>query len=217
MSEYTAYPLTYPLTWPVGWPRTDPGHREFGRFKSASGGQYPKEISVSQALGRIYHELKLMGYADYCIIVSTNVPTRNDGLPRSGQKAPDDPGVAVYFRLLEEPVGSGRVIPCDRFTDVAQNLAAVAGTVEALRRLDRYGSGIMERAFTGFEALPNPNAAPASPYHWSSVLDVAVGETVAVVKHQYQTLRSKYHKASDTENFQRVLDAWNQFTEDRDL
>lgn len=47
------------------------------------------------------------------------------------------------------------VIPNDQFKELRLNLAAIAASLRALRQLDRCGStGLLERAFKGFSALP---------------------------------------------------------------
>ena len=47
------------------------------------------------------------------------------------------------------------VIACDAFKSVANNLAAIVGTIQAIRKIERCGtSALLERAFKGFAALP---------------------------------------------------------------
>jgi hypothetical protein len=59
------------------------------------------------------------------------------------------------------------VIACDAFETVANNLAAIVGTIQAIRKIERCGtSALLERAFKGFAALPQEgthvNVAPAA-------------------------------------------------------
>lgn len=115
---------------------------------------------------RVLSELGRMRIGRDDIVISTNVPTRLDGLPRSDARKPDDPGVAVYW---QEGRGKGarRVIAIDHYSDVADNLAAIAATLEAMRSIERHGGArILERAFTGFAALPDRGAAK----NWRDVL-----------------------------------------------
>lgn len=87
------------------------------------------------------------------VIISTNIPLRKDGIPYSGQAQPADPGVAVYFLWKQEQ----RVLACDRWDRVEDNLHAIELAVQAMRGLDRWGvSQILDRAFAGFTALPPP-------------------------------------------------------------
>ena len=56
------------------------------------------------------------------------------------------------------------VIANDQFREVRLNLAAIVMSLKALRQLDRCGStGLLERAFKGFSALPAYAGAVADP------------------------------------------------------
>lgn len=155
----------YPLQWPAGWPRTADDDKKFGRFSTKSrnmhGYNASSDITISQALNRINGEIEMLDGSGSnwnrvnpeSIVISTNLRVRRaDGLPASGQKQPKDTGAALYLEMD----GKRQCIPCDSYTQIAQNLAAIAATLAALRTLERHGSGIMEKAFTGFEALPSP-------------------------------------------------------------
>jgi hypothetical protein len=155
----------FPLSWPTGWKRTPRHQRQRAAF-SASGVQTvdrgngqiervrtTRALTVADALKRVSAELSRLGATRE--ILSTNVVLRIDGLPRSGQPEPDDPGAAVYFHLKGQP----RCLACDRWNRVADNIAAVAQHIDALRRIDRYGVGTMEQAFAGYAQLPANTAA----------------------------------------------------------
>lgn len=156
----------YPLQWPVGWKRTKHDARAYGRFSTQNTKAYrwSGDFSIAQGVGRIVDVLAKMGVERDDVVISSNVPTRLDGLPRSGAKEPDDPGVAVYWR---EKNGQTRCMAIDRYTRCAQNLAAVAATLDAMRAIERHGGAeILDRAFTGFTALP----APGADKPWRDVL-----------------------------------------------
>lgn len=179
----------YPLQWPEGWPHTKSYARQPGRFstraKSNSRAQY---LTIADGVERVLTELDRFGIGRDDIVISTNVKTRLDGLPRSDQKAPDDPGVAVYWQTR---AGARRVMAIDRYSKVADNLAAVAATLDAMRAIERHGGAqILDRAFTGFAAL----AAPAAARTWREVLGVAadVGD-MAIVRAAYRVLASRHH------------------------
>lgn len=132
----------YPLTWPDAYPRTQ--NRRAAKFGKASFAIYRDSLLA---------ELKRMGARE--IILSTNVPLRGDGLPYADfeRRRITDPGVAVYFKWK----GSQKVLACDRWTTIEDNLHALELSIEAMRGLERWGvSSILERAFTGFTALPAP-------------------------------------------------------------
>lgn len=153
----------YPLQWPVGWKRTDHSQRREGRFGKARERIAPdkvlpfRPVTMADAVARVLTELERMAVTRDDVVISTNVRTRMDGLPRSDQAAPSDPGVAVYW---EESTGARRVMAIDQYDRVEDNLAAVAATLEAMRAIERHGGAIiLERAFTGFTALPGPDTA----------------------------------------------------------
>lgn len=165
---------SYPLCWPDGWKRN--ARRERAKFGKSStrlsqtgetlyDGR--KKLTVSDSLGRISDSLSRMGISENSIIVSTNIPTRLDGLPRSGASEPLDPGAAVYWKHK----GKQECMAIDRYDRVADNLAAIAATLEALRAIQRHGGGeILERAFRGFAALPS---AIITARPWRDVLGIA--------------------------------------------
>lgn len=140
----------YPLAWPPGWPRTPAGAREDSRyqFKTASG-----PVTFEKARGRLAAELDLL--RAFHVVLSTNIPLRLDGQPRSdaARMRMEDPGVAVYFTLHNRPM----VMAQDRFDAPSANIRSLGLAIEAMRQLERHGGGaMMERAFAGFAALPRP-------------------------------------------------------------
>jgi hypothetical protein len=132
----------YPLDWPAGQPRTPAARRKRAKFKAG----------FTQARDETLLELGRLGATG--AVLSTNVKLRRDGLPLAGQPEPIDPGVAVYWTWKGKPYA----IACDQFDRVAHNLRAIGLTLGSIRAIDRYGAtGLMERAFSGFAALPAPD------------------------------------------------------------
>ena len=83
------------------------------------------------AVERVLEELRrLDGAGEDDVVISTNLRTRLDGLPRSDQPKPEDPGAAVYW---QPPIGEMRCMAVDRYTEVEDNLAAIAATRNAGR------------------------------------------------------------------------------------
>lgn len=163
----------YPLAWPEGWPRTPAAKRGRAKFFSAQT-RYGEnrswtersDLTIAAARRRLTDELDRLG-ARY-VTLSTNVEVTRDGTPRSDRRAPEDPGVAVYFQLGEKPM----VLACDKWDRVADNIAAIAGHIDAMRKQDRYGVGSTERAFAGYEALPPPRSSQVEK-PWREVLEVS--------------------------------------------
>ena len=171
-----------------------------------------KSITLSQAITRVREELERftkvgqhhrVNVNDF--IISTDLALRNDGLPRSGQKKPDDPGVAVYFDLNDV----SRCLACDQYFRIEDNLAAIAATLAALRTIERHGSQLFEAAFTGFTALPGPDHVVGRS--WRDILDY-YGSDIDECAHNYRKLRGEAHpdKGGSTESFDEVTRAWAQ-------
>lgn len=141
----------YPLQWPPGWRRTESYRRTRATFKSAQ-----RRLSIMDGVERVLEELDLLGVRSRDdIVVSTNIPTRLDGFPRSDQSEPKDPGAAVYWTLKAQK--PPKCMALDRYDRVADNLAAIAASLHAMRAIKRHGGAeILDRAFTGFVALPAP-------------------------------------------------------------
>jgi hypothetical protein len=111
-----------------------------------------KAVSMATAVERLEIQLARLGAAEATL--STNVKLNLRGLP-SGNDKPADPGVAVYFRFK----GRATVLACDSYFTVAENIAAIAAHIDALRRIERYGVGSLEQALAGYKALPVDTAA----------------------------------------------------------
>lgn len=134
----------YPLVWPAGRDRLEESERRRGPFT-----HHRQRMTVATSLSRLADELDRLRAEN--IVVSSNVPLRADGLPRSSIE-PDDPGVCVYFELEGKP----HAMPCDTYDRVADNLAAIAAHIDATRRIERHGVASVAQMFQGFLALPAP-------------------------------------------------------------
>lgn len=181
----------YPLSWPAGWKRTSQNERRRALFSTRSGEvgysyRSQRQLSIADALGRLKPQLRAVS-ADDDYIISTNLVLRLDGLPRSDQREPEDPGVAVYWKYNGDP----QSMAVDQYLRVADNLAAVAATLEYLRGIERHGGAqILQRAFAGFLALPAPADSPTG---WWSVLQVERTATPDEIKAAYRALAMSLH------------------------
>ena len=146
---------SFPLQWPIGWPRCPrPTRAKFGTVRKVhsahnqeSSWTQKTSASVSNGRDRLLGELRRLGATD--IVISSNLRVRLDGLPTARAGEPGDSGAAVYFRLKNEP----RVLACDKWDRVADNLVALAKHIEAVRGQVRWGVGSLEQAFGGYKAL----------------------------------------------------------------
>jgi hypothetical protein len=159
----------YPLQWPSGRPRTPYPARS--RF----------DTSQERAQRTLVEEVRRMGGSQ--LVISTNIELRRDGLPYANRREPTDKGVAVYFDYKKRPM----CFACDRWDRIGDNIYAIAKTIEALRGIERWGSGSMvEQAFTGFVALP----APKSPWE---IIGVARGASSEEIETAFRAKAKKLH------------------------
>lgn len=159
MTEHSEAIPRFPLAWPMGWVRARTRINAPFTTKKA----VDSRLSVQVATQRLEGELDRLGASNP--VLSTNVALRLDGRPRSDME-PADPGAAVYFHFRKRAT----VLACDRYKRVADNIAAIAAHIDALRRIERYGVGTIEQALAGYKALPADSAAD-----WRSVFGFATG------------------------------------------
>ena len=162
----------YPLQWPDGKPRTPLYLIKRSQFRITS---------IDKATKALQHEIKLLGGEG--LIVSTNMRVRLDGMPYSKDRPPADKGVAVYFNYE----GQQMSFACDQWETMQENIYAIAKTIEALRGIERWGSGdMMRQAFTGFLQLP----APEDPF---AILGLKPGAPAAVIESTFRALAKSHH------------------------
>jgi hypothetical protein len=136
----------HPLDWPPGWPRTPANKRR----KAAEGGG-----TWDNTKRRLYRELELLNATN--VVLSSNLELRLDGTPRADKARYPvaDPGVAVYFELRGHQMTMAR----DAYLTIADNAWGLLMALTYLRGMERHGGAhMMERAFSGFEALPSPSS-----------------------------------------------------------
>lgn len=76
---------------------------------------------------------------------------RNDGIPYAKSK-PKSPAVVLSFDSKFGQLS----YPCDKFLNWEDNLRAIALSLEALRKVDRYGVTKRAEQYRGWQALPSP-------------------------------------------------------------
>lgn len=166
---------SHPLHWPVGWRRSE--RRQRSQFKT----------SFASARDGLLDEIRLLGGRDP--IISTNIETYQRGgrdIPYANQARPADPGVAVYFTRAARQ----RVLACDRYQSVGENLQAIRKTIEALRGIERWGSSeLLDRTFQGFAALPESIRTRS----WWEVLGVERHWTLEKIEAHYRSKALNAH------------------------
>lgn len=116
---------------------------------------------------------------------------RLDGMPRANAR-PEHPGVILAIESTKGPLS----FPCDRFLTWQDNLRAIALSLEALRKIDRYGITPNAEQYTGWKQLPGggPRAPSAvdSEMVILSYADVPTGEAVSLDQ-AYRRARANAH------------------------
>lgn len=153
------------------------------------------------------------------IIITSNVELNSNGVPDSRGASPSDPGVAVWW---QEKGGVERVMAVDRWPTPGQNARAIAKSLDAMRGIERWGaSQIIERAFSGFTALPAGGVVVAEP-EWWEVLDVDSAlfeldplDLTAIVNSRYRRIAAASHpdKGGTTEGMAKINIAYEKAKE----
>lgn len=79
-----------------------------------------------------------------------------DGLPRANAR-PEHPGVILSVFTSEGEL----TFPCDAFDNWQDNLRAIALTLEALRKVNRYGVSQSGQQYRGWRAIESGSSVPA--------------------------------------------------------
>lgn len=151
-------------------------------------------MEIEKAVRELQTELRGLGATEGSVIISTNVPPRSAfGPPRNNGYDVEDPGVAVYWTTKQH---GERMLACDRWSSIRENLRAVGVAVHGLRLMERAGATqILERAFQAFGELPPASVDPVRP--WWEVLgmpqDVATSLSLPMIEARYRELVTKSH------------------------
>jgi hypothetical protein len=179
----------FPLQWPEGWPRTAP-HRRTYNYQL-------KRTTLDTARQHLYDQLRVLGAKS--VVLSTNIPLRNDGEFYAKLRPSDgEVGVAVYFQLRGKPMAMAR----DCYDNIAQNLRSLGLAIEHLRGLDRHGgASMLERAFAGFTQLPPPAGSEPINVDWRQIFSpvpesLERSEILAVIEQRYRLKAKQAHPDS---------------------
>lgn len=179
---------SYPLAWPAGKPVSrSPRRAPFGR-----------KHTVATGIDEIRRNLKLMGARH--VVVTSNLPLRNDGQPSGSANVREgvSRGVSVYWTVDDQP----HVIACDTYWHVEDNLRAIALSLEAMRGIERWGAVQAAQMFQGFQALPpGTGEVAATQRPWREVLGGDAGwpdglspeDELVIAKARYKAAIKKVH------------------------
>jgi len=172
--------MSYPLRWVENRPRTRDRKAALWRNEG-------RAVSMTVAKQRLASQVSAMTkpgkpWRVTNMILSTDIELRKDGGARLDRRDPSDPGVAFYFSLDGKP----HALACDRWDRVADNIAAIAAHIEALRGQERWGVADMAQAFAGHVALP-------APEQWWQVLGVRRDASAAEINAAYRAKARAAH------------------------
>lgn len=172
----------YPLHYPTDRPRTC--DRKPALFRDGG-----SRLTLTTAKRRLLEQVNMMTRVgdDFRVtdmILSTNIRYTASGArdQNVSRRDPDDCGVAFYFDLDGRP----HVLACDRWDTVADNIAAIAAHIDALRGQERWGVADLRQAFAGHVALPAPDP-------WWIVLGVNRSADIAAIHAAYRAKSKTAH------------------------
>lgn len=188
------------LQWPPTRPRT--ARRKQGKFRTDG-----SPISVAGAIRRLTDEIDRLGGRNAHL--STDLETRLDGMPRSGAAEPRDPGAVVFFDLGKDSI----VFCCDTYDRVAQNIAAMAAHIGAVRAQTRYGVVTANEALRAFVALTDQSATD-----WRQILAFGGADTITrdTIVDRFRHLSKSCHPDTpdgSSERWSRLNSAYQQALE----
>lgn len=192
MSDEQERARAYPLQWPIGRPRAK--YRSHAAFRRD--GQL---LRPADGARRALAELERLGARN--VVISTNVRPRGLGDAEEPDN-PKDPGAAIYF-LLE---GKQHCMACDKWTRTADNLAAIAAHIEAVRGQLRWGvADSAAQAFAGFAALPPVRS-------WWEILGVRKDAPAPDIRRRRLELAALHHpdRGGDAGKMAEVNEAYDQ-------
>lgn len=210
------------LNWPAGFARTPKTERQraaFGRSNPVAAPNAHRgkvSMTIAAAVSRLTEELDRFtkpnqNWRTTEVVITADVPVLARGDFRSQGPEPEDRGASLWFELDGREV----VLCCDKWDRVADNLTAIAKTLEAMRGLERWGVSETERAFTGFAALPAPGES-TSRTCWDILgLDAFDRHTHETIKAAYRRLAMECHpdNGGTSEAMAALVDARNQALE----
>jgi hypothetical protein len=151
---------------PLGaWPRKETPSRRRAPFKSA----------YNATLDLLERELRHLGAQQIEIQIDLDrSKIRNDGWPASNAR-PTSPKVILSFIASRQPGAPVRVFPCDRFAYWEDNLRAIALSLEALRKVDRYGVTTSGEQYAGFKQIASTSTTTINAEQASAILSEITG------------------------------------------
>jgi hypothetical protein len=174
----------YPLNFPARRRRTLAGNRKPALFRDRG-----SAMTLTTAKKRLAAQVAAMTrrgqpWRVLHMVLSTNIRFTASGArdQNVSRRDPEDCGVAFYFDLDCRP----HVLACDQWDTVADNIAAIAAHIDALRGQERWGVADLRQAFAGHVALPAPDP-------WWEMLEVERTASIDVITAVYRAKSKTAH------------------------
>lgn len=172
------------LTWPDNKPRS--AQRIGSPFKRTQVDREQREIE---------NELGRWGVGRFII-------SRNHHRIYAG-----DPGAAVWW--IDPKKRDMRVLACDKWQTLGDNMHAIALTLAAMRGLERWGAYTAEQAAEGARlALPPPDSERID---WPTILEVQRSWPLEAIKLAWERKAERAHpdRGGSAEEMARINAAWD--------
>lgn len=174
------------------WPGSPTVDRRASQFKS----------SFSDTITLLDRELMALDKADRNVpdsvlqIALREQDFRIDGMPRANAY-PAHPGVILNIETRNKAPLS---FPCDTFTHWHDNLRAIALTLEALRKIDRYGVTQTGQQYRGWQAIESKPAGISSATAAIERMKAIAGLPLSFTCEPAETYRRARHAAHPDRN-----------------
>lgn len=178
----------------------------------------PFRATWSATLDLLDREMRFLRPKNHEFVVMVDITERDlrlDGMLRADAR-PASPNVAIAV----ETIAKGDLLfTCGKFYDWKDNVRAIALSLEALRRVDRYGITKSNEQYRGWQALP-PGATPMparmtadeaarllrTAAGWTDDLVIGNAEDIQICFRD-AALRHHPDRGGDTAYFQQLVEA----------
>lgn len=147
------------------WPRKMTFNRTSSQFKA----HYNATLDL---LDRELEHAGASGVAVQLAVAEQDIAANGN---LKGGRLTRHPGVILSYTCKGRQIS----FPCDKYSDWRENLRAIALSLEALRKVNRYGVSTGEEQYTGWARLEGPAGSTAAPPKLSKAEALAILSTAA--------------------------------------
>jgi hypothetical protein len=165
--SYTVRPISE-------WPQGMPEHPTHSPFKA----------NYSQSEDLLLRELAHLNAKNVVLEIDVrSQDLRLDGTLRANAKS-QGRRVVLYADTVHGPL----MMPCGTYTSWQDNIRAIALSLEALRKVDRYGCSVRGEQYRGWTAIPASTSMTTKvEAAWRLLIDIATGEPDYEMAREHRT------------------------------